>query len=131
MEEMFATAEDYKSRYGDVPDEERLGVLLSDATAMLLSEYEAAYGLPYEKGQSDAFDRAAPTVACMLVNRVLNTPANMAGATQLSQGAGSITASVTYGSALGEMYVGKTARRLLGLDGSVRRVLRPVERGEL
>ena len=54
---------------------------------MLLSEYEVAYGVPYEKkGQSDAFDRAAPAVACMLVNRVLNTPANMAGATQMSQG---------------------------------------------
>lgn len=131
MDVLFATVEDYKGRYGAVPDERRLGVLLSDATAMLLSEYEAAYGVPYENGQSDAFDRAAPAVACMLVNRVLNTPANMAGATQLSQGAGSITASVTYGSALGEMYVGKTARRLLGLDGSLRRVLRPIERGEL
>ena len=127
MDVLFATVEDYKGRYGAVPDERRLGVLLSDATAMLLSEYEAAYGATYEKGQSAAFDRAAPAVACMLVNRVLNTPAN----TQLSQGAGSITASVTYGSALGEMYVGKTARRLLGLDGSVRRVLRPIERGEL
>jgi hypothetical protein len=124
--EIFATAEDYTARYGAAADEARLNALLSDASAMLLSEYEAAYGLPYEKGQSAAFDRAAPAVACMLVNRVLNTPANMAG-----QGAGSITASVTYGSALGEMYVGKTARRLLGLDGSVRRVLRPIERGEL
>ena len=117
--EMFATAEDYTARYGAAADEARLNALLSDASAMLLSEYEAAYGVPYERGQSDAFDRAAPAVACMLVNRVLNTPANMAGATQLSQGAGSITASVTYGSALGEMY------------GSVRRVLRPIERGEL
>ena len=129
--EMFATAEDYAARYGVAAGEARLNALLSDASALLLSEYEAAYGVPYERGQSDAFDRAAPAVACMLVNRVLNTPANMAGATQLSQGAGSITASVTYGSALGEMYVGKTARRLLGLDGSVRRVLRPIERGEL
>ena len=129
--ERFATAEDYVSRYGAVPDERRLDALLSDATAMLLSEYEAAYGRPYEEGVSAAFDRAAPAVACMLVNRVLNTPANMTGATQMSQGAGSITASVTYGTALGEMYVGKTARRLLGLDGSIRRVLRPLERGEL
>ena len=53
------------------------------------------------------------------------------GATQYSQGAGGYTASVTYGSALGEMYLGKTDLKRLGLNAQVRRVLHPLERGEV
>lgn len=129
METAFATVEDYSARYGAPADETRTEVLLSDASALLLSEFEAVYG-PYEEGVCAAFDRNACAVCCLLVNRVLNAPAAMAGATQYSQGAGGYTASVTFGSALGEMYLGKTPREMLGLDAQVMRALHPAERGE-
>lgn len=127
--ETFATVEDYEARYGAPGDEERCRVLLSDASGQMLSEFEAVYGT-YEEGACPAFDRNAAAVCCLLVNRVLSAPAAMAGATQYSQGAGGYTASIAFGSAMGEMYLGKTVRETLGLNAQVRRSLRPMERGE-
>lgn len=130
METVFATVEDYKKRYGEPGDEERCKVLLSDATDQMLSAFEEVYGT-YQEGVCAAFDRNAAAVCCLLVNRVLSAPAAMAGATQYSQGAGGYTASVTYGSALGEMYLGKTDLKRLGLNAQIRRALHPLERGEV
>ena len=127
----FATMEDYTARYGKPADSGRATALLDDASALLLSAYEGFWGEDYVAGEHAAFDRAAPAVCCLLVNRVLSAPAAMAGATQYSQGAGGYTASVTYGSALGEMYLGKADLKRLGLDVQSMRVLTPYERGEV
>ena len=129
-ETVFATVADYSARYGAPGDEKRLEVLLGDASAYMLSAFEEVYDT-YEKGVCVAFDRTASAVCCLLVNRVLNAPAAMAGATQYSQGAGGYTASVTFGSALGEMYLGKSVREMLGLDAQIMRSLHPMDRGEL
>lgn len=128
--EPFATVDDYRARYGEPGDAGRCSVLLGDASAYLLSEFEAVYGT-YEEGACPAFDRNVGAVTCLLVNRVLSSPAAMSGATQYSQGAGGYSASVTFGSALGEMYLGKTQRAMLGLDVQTRRSLHPCERGQL
>lgn len=112
--EPLATIEDYRARYGDPADEARAATLLSDASDLLISAYESNVG-SYERGKVDAFDRSAAAVCCLVVNRVLSAPAALAGATQYSQGAGGYTASVSYGSALGEMYLGKTELKRLGL----------------
>lgn len=45
---------------------------------------------------------------------------------QYSQGAGGYTASVSYGSALGEMYLGKTELKRLGLHDQRIGTLQPV-----
>lgn len=127
----FASVEDYAKRFGEPADAGRTEVLLGDASATMLSEYEGFYGTAYVEGAHAAFDRAACSVCCLLVNRVLSAPAAMAGATQYSQGAGGYTASVTFGSALGEMFLGSTERKRLGLVGQSLRALRPVERGEV
>ena len=128
-ETVFATVDDYAARYGEPADRERTGLLLGDASAALLSAFEAVNG-DYAEGKLPAFDRSAKAVCCLLVNRVLSAPAAMLGATQYSQGAGGYQASVTYGSARGEMYLGKSDLKRLGLDAQVMRALRPVERGE-
>ncbi len=127
----FATVGDYTERYGEPADAARAEVLLNDASALMLSEYEGFYGTAYEKGAHATFDRSASAVCCLLVNRVLNAPAAMVGATQYSQAAGGYNASVTYGTALGEMYLGKTERKRLGLVGQSLRALHPIERGEV
>lgn len=127
----FATIEDYTARYGEPADSERATALLDDASALLLSAYEGFWGEGYAEGAHAAFDRAAAAVCCMVVNRVLSAPAAMLGATQYSQGAGGYTASVSYGSALGEMYLGKADLKRLGLDVQRMRVLTPYERGEV
>ena len=123
----FATIEDYTARYGEPADSGRATALLDDASALLLSAYEGFWG----EGAHAAFDRSACAVCCMVVNRVLAAPAAMLGATQYSQGAGGYTASVSYGSALGEMYLGKSDLKRLGLDVQRMRVLTPIERGEV
>lgn len=121
----LATPGDYAARYGEPADATRLGTLLSDATSLLLSAYEARWGEAYAPGAHPAFDRSAAAVCCLLANRVLSAPQLLTGATQYSQTAGSYNASVTYGSAMGEMYLGRTDLRRLGLWGSTIRELRP------
>lgn len=125
----FATVEDYAGRYGEPADAARTGLLLGDASDLMLAAYEDRLG-QYEEGAYPAFDRAAPAVCCLLVNRVLAAPAAMAGATKYSQGAGGYTASVTYGSALGEMYLGKSDLKRLGLTGQCLCSLSPLEHEE-
>lgn len=122
----LATPEDYVARYGESTDQARLGVLLADATSLLLSAYEARWGGEYAPGAHPAFDRSAASVCCLLANRVLSAPQMLTGATQYSQTAGGYNASVTYGSAMGEMYLGKTDLKRLGLYGSTIRELRPM-----
>lgn len=127
---LFASRQDYTARYGRAADAERLDVLLQDASNLLVAAFEEAFGVPYEEGYRPVFDLNAAAVCCLLVNRVLNAPAAMVGATQYSQGAGGYSASVTYGAALGELYLGKTERKRLGLVGQSLGALRPAERGE-
>ncbi|WP_368133200.1 Gp19/Gp15/Gp42 family protein [Collinsella bouchesdurhonensis] len=129
--EALASVEDYTARYGEPADSGRATALLDDASALLLSAYEGFWGEDYAEGAHAAFDRSACAVCCMVVNRVLSAPAAMLGATQYSQGAGGYTASVSYGSALGEMYLGKSDLKRLGLDVQRMRVLTPIERGEV
>ena len=83
----LAGIDDYKARYGEPADSARTDVLLQDASDLMLAAYEDRLGA-YSVGACPAFDRAAPAVCCLLVNRVLSAPSAMAGATQYSQGAG-------------------------------------------
>lgn len=127
----FATPDAYAKRYGEPADGARVAVLLEDASALMLSAYEGFWGEPYTEGTHPAFDRSAEAVACLIAKRVMSAPASMMGATQYSSTAGSYNASVTFGSGLGEMYLGKSDLKRLGLEGQALRSLRPLERGEV
>lgn len=124
-----ATVADYAARYGEPEDAALVATLLEDAANLMLSAYEASAGAPWAPGALPAFDRAFAAVACKLAHGALSVPAAMQGATQYSQGAGGYTASVTYGSALGDMWLGRTDLRALGLGGTALRSLRPLVRG--
>lgn len=126
--EAFATAEDYAARYGETAEAARVEVLLGDAASMLMSAYEDFFCAPYAKGAHAAFDRSACAVSCAMANRVLSAPAAMAGATQFSQGAGGYTASVSYGSGAGDMYLGRSELKRLGLAAQRMSALHPAER---
>lgn len=126
----FATVNDYAARYGNSAEAARVEVLLGDAASMLMSAYEDFFCAPYAKGAHAAFDRSACAVSCAMVNRVLSAPAAMAGATQFSQGAGGYTASVSYGSGAGDMYLGKSEMKRLGLTAQRMSAMHPVERSE-
>lgn len=117
----FASVGDYVARYGRPVDEARLSVLLGDASDMLLAVYEGRFGAAYVEGAHSAFDRGAAAVCCAMVQRALHVPDGYAGATQMSQGGGGYTASVSFGGALGDLYVGKSELKRLGLDGTLMR----------
>lgn len=125
----FATVDDFKSRYGAfVADEAQLDVLLQDASNMLLTEYERFYGTDYVAGAHPTFDRSACAVCCAMVKRIVDVPDGFAGATQYSQGAGGYTASVSFSGALGDMYLGKSDLKRLGLSGSRIGAYKPIVR---
>lgn len=114
----LATVDDYESRYGAAPDGARVGLLLGDATALLLSAYERRFGTAYERGAHTAFDRAACAVCCAVVSRAINVPSGMTGASQLSQTAGGYSASVTFSNPTGDLFMTRADLRRLGLSGN-------------
>ena len=71
--EALASVKDYSARYGEPSDAGRVTMLLKDASDLLMAAYEERIGA-YEPGGCPAFDRAAPAVCCLLVNRVLSAP---------------------------------------------------------
>lgn len=113
----LATVADYEVRYGAAEDPARVEALLKDASAMLLSAYESFWGEPYLTGAHPSFDRSASAVCCAIAHRALSVPAGLAGVTQYSQTAGSYNASVTYANPTGDLYIGKSDLKRLGLSG--------------
>ena len=114
---VFATVTDYVRRYGSVEDSNRVSAVLADAADMLVSEYEAYYGQAYTEGNHPVFDRAACAVCCAVAHRALAVPAGFEGASQYSQTAGSYNASISFSNPMGDLYLGKTDRKRLGLTG--------------
>lgn len=119
----FATVSDYEGRYGAADDQARVALLLEDATALLLSAYERHYGSEYEEGAHAAFDRNARAVCCAVVSRSLNVPTGMEGVSQLSQTAGSYSASATFSNPTGDMFVTKGDYKRLGIYGNTLRAI--------
>ena len=126
----FAAAADLEARWRPLngAEVERAAVLLGDASDMLLAAYEARYCEEYAPSAHPAFDRAAASVCCAMVRRAMDAPEGFAGATQMSQGGGGYTASVSFGGSLGDLYIGKSDLKRLGLAGSSIGVIRPVIR---
>lgn len=113
----FASVEDYKKRYGDVVDSDRVEVILSDASDAMLDAYESFWGEIYQEGTHEQFDRSATAVCCAIAHRSLSVPAGLEGANQYSQTAGSYNASVTFSNPTGDIYLSKTELKRLGLYG--------------
>ena len=115
---IFAKVADYAARYGEPKDAERTGALLADASAILQTEYEEYHGHPYYAGAHPAFDRSACAVCCSMVARAESSASVPGGATQLTQTAGSYSASVSFSDPAGSLYVRRGDLARLGLSGS-------------
>ena len=113
----FASAQDYEARYGVDVDEERLTTILQDATMRMVNAYEAFWGTSYKEGDHPEFDRAATAVCCAIAHRALAVPAGFEGASQYSQTAGSYNASITFSNPTGDLYLGSSDLKALGLHG--------------
>ena len=106
----FATAEDYEARYGEVDDEARVSALLQDATNVIASQPGFAMR------EDETWRGVLETVTCAMVHRSLMSGA-YAGLSNVSQGAGGYTASVSVYNPGGDLYLTRNERRVLGLGG--------------
>lgn len=112
--EPFATVEDYEARYGGVEDEKRLETALSDASAFIAAEMARA-GVAVDP-DDEAQAAALTYVTCLLVNRVERS-GMYAGLSNVSQGAGGYTASVSVYNPGGGFRLYAEERRMLGIGG--------------
>ena len=116
----FATVSDYEARQGALSeaDRTRCEALLEDASAAMRSRFRAFHGLDYAEGVNASFDDNAKAVCVALVSRSLGVRPELAGVTQYSQTTGPYSASATYANPTGEVYIGKTDLKKLGLTGT-------------
>ena len=106
----FATAEDYEARYGEVDDAARVSALLQDATNVIASQSGFAMR------EDETWLGVLETVTCAMVRRSLMSGA-YAGLSNVSQGAGGYTASVSVYNPGGDLYLTRNERRALGIGG--------------
>ena len=116
----FATVADYEARQGtlDASDKVRCEALLEDASAAMRSRFRAFHGQAYAENINPSFDDNAKAVCVALVARSLSVPASLAGVTQYSQTTGPYSASATYSNPTGDIYIGKSDLKALGLTGT-------------
>ena len=110
--EPFATAEDYETRYGGVEDETRVSALLQDATNIIASQPGFS-----TDGRDDTWWGVLETVTCAMVHRSMMA-GSYAGLSNVSQGAGGYTASVSVYNPGGDLYLTRNEKRALGIGGA-------------
>lgn len=108
----FATVADYEARYGGVDDEARVSALLQDATNIIASQP----GFAMREGD-ETWMGVLETVTCAMAHRSLMSGA-YAGLSNVSQGAGGYTASVSVYNPGGDLYLTRNEKRALGIGGA-------------
>ena len=108
----FATVEDYETRYGEVEDEARVSALLQDATNIIASQP----GFTTD-GRDETWWGVLETVTCAMVHRSMMA-GTYAGLSNVSQGAGGYTASVSVYNPGGDLYLTRNEKRALGIGGA-------------
>lgn len=118
MAAAFATATDLAARWRPLSTAEQAqaGVLLGDASAILRAE------CPDVDARTTALpptlDPDIPKmVACAMVKRAMIAGADAEGVTAHQQTAGPFSQSLTYSNPMGNLYLTKAERRLLGCGG--------------
>lgn len=108
----FATVDDYEARYGKVEDETRVTALLQDATNIIASQPGFC-----DKDRDETWWGVLETVTCAMVHRSMMA-GSYAGLSNVSQGAGGYTASVSVYNPGGDLYLTHNERRALGIGGA-------------
>lgn len=118
----FATTSDLVDRWRDLSVDE-----ISTATA-LIGDATAKITTLCTRSGIDIADKSLTAnlkaVTCSMVKRAMSTSKDMFGVTQQSQGAGVYSGSVTFSNPMGDLYLTKEEKNLLGLTrtriGSIR-----------
>ena len=107
---IYATIEDYKARYGDLPEADvpRVEILLADASAIIQMEG----GLTELTEVQETVYRS---VCCDMVHSVMTQP-EFGDVSQMSKTAGAFTESFSFRSQPGVLRMTIPQRKLLGLS---------------
>lgn len=108
----FATVADYEARYGEVEDEARVSALLQDATNIIASQPGFS-----TRDCDETWWGVLETVTCAMVHRSMMA-GSYAGLSNVSQGAGGYTASVSVYNPGGDLYLTRNEKRALGIGGA-------------
>lgn len=118
MAAAFATATDLAARWRPLSTAEQTqaGVLLGDASAILRAECSDVdarlSAIP------PTLDADIPKmIVCAMVKRAMLAGADVEGVTATQQTAGPFSQSLTYSNPMGNLYLTKAERRLLGCGG--------------
>jgi len=115
MADPFATPDDLVARWRPLtgPERDRATVLLADASALIRS---LAAGID-AKITAGTMDPLVPkAVACAMVKRQMQGPADLDGVSQHSETKGPFSESVTFANPSGDLYLTKTERQQLGIS---------------
>nr|DAV97122.1 MAG TPA: hypothetical protein [Caudoviricetes sp.] len=74
-------------------------------------------GSDYAAGVNATFDENVKPVCVAMVARAVNAPGAMAGITQQSETAGPYSSSFTFANPTGDLYLGRSDLKRLGLAG--------------
>lgn len=116
----FATLADYEARCGAVSEEDaaKVEALLEDASAFMEGQFRRYMGRDYEEDVNSVFDANAKAVCVAMVSRAVLASGALAGVTQQSQTAGPYSESYTYANPTGDLYLGRSDLKRLGLAGT-------------
>lgn len=106
----FAEVSDLEARWRplEVAEQSQATVLLDDASTIIRAECPDA----------DTLDSAITLmVACGMVKRAMSVPAGMEGVTSLQQSAGPFQQTPQFSNPMGNLYLTKQDRKLLGISG--------------
>lgn len=111
----YATVADLAERWRPIStDEESLAeTLLGDAALRI----DRACPLPEDPAEDDL--RARLIVSCEMVKRAMVMPDNLLGVTSYSDGTGPFQEQRTYGNPMGNLYLTREDRKLLGCGGQL------------
>lgn len=116
MAEPFATVSDLEARWRPLTPEEttRAETLLGDASALIRDLAKTVD----QRIVDEELDPATPrAIACAVVKRVMQSPADFDGVTQAQRTAGPFQQGVTFANPSGDLYLTKLERRRLGAGG--------------
>jgi hypothetical protein len=106
----YATVDDLMKRWRSLTEDEqdKAAVLLDDATAMIAAECKKARAHPPE---------GLLKIVCVdMAKRAMSSPVDDIPASNVQQTAGPYSASVTFANPMGDMYLTKANRKLLGFS---------------
>ena len=109
----FATVQDLKDRWPDYPtgSDTLATTLLGDASVRIRTECKDVDA----RISDGALDSAVPKmIVCEMVKRSMIASSSQMGVTSIQETAGPLSQSLSYANPMGELYLKKQERRLLG-----------------